>query len=105
MRVKNEIWIATGLRTPFAKAEKELKNVSALDMSKEVLNKMVEKAKAKPDFVIWETVVPTLKYSNIAREVVMDSQNLKEETISFSTVLACSSSLLAAIEASQYDFR
>ena len=52
MRVKNEIWIATGLRTPFAKAEKELKNVSALDMSKEVLNKMVEKAKAKPDFVI-----------------------------------------------------
>ena len=47
MRVKNEIWIATGLRTPFAKAEKELKNVSALDMSKEVLNKMVEKAKAK----------------------------------------------------------
>ncbi len=36
MRVKNEIWIATGLRTPFAKAEKELKNVSALDMSKEV---------------------------------------------------------------------
>ena len=99
MRVKNEIWIATGLRTPFAKAEKELKNVSALDMSKEVLNKMVEKAKAKPDFVIWGTVVPTLKYSNIAREVVMDS-NLKEETISFSTVLACSSSLLAAIEAS-----
>ena len=83
MRVKNEIWIATGLRTPFAKAEKELKNVSALDMSKEVLNKMVEKAKAKPDFVIWGTVVPTLKYSNIAREVVMDS-NLKEETISFS---------------------
>ncbi len=99
MRVKNEIWIATGLRTPFAKAEKELKNVSALDMSKEVLNKMVEKAKAKPHFVIWGTVVPTLKYSNIAREVVMDS-NLKEETISFSTVLACSSSLLAAIEAS-----
>ncbi len=49
MRVKNEIWIATGLRTPFAKAEKELKNISALDMSKEVLNKMVEKAKAKPD--------------------------------------------------------
>ncbi len=40
LRVKNEIWIATGLRTPFAKAEKELKNVSALDMSKEVLNKM-----------------------------------------------------------------
>ncbi len=35
---------------------------------------MVEKAKAKPDFVIWGTVVPTLKYSNIAREVVMDSQ-------------------------------
>lgn len=99
MRIKNEIWIAAGLRTPFAKAEKELKNVSALDMSKEVLNKMAEKAKAEPNFVIWGSVVPTLKYSNIAREAVMDS-NLKEETISFSTVLACSSSLLAAIEAS-----
>ncbi len=34
----------------------------------------------------------------------MDS-NLKEETISFPTVLACSSSLLAAIEASSMIFR
>ena len=37
MRIKNEIWIAAGLRTPFAKADKELKSFSALDMSKEVL--------------------------------------------------------------------
>ena len=98
MRVKNEIWIASGLRTPFAKADKELKNVSALEMSKEVLNKMYENGNPNPNYVIWGSVVPTLKYSNIAREAVMDS-NLKEETISFSTVLACSSSLLAAIEA------
>lgn len=98
MRIKNEIWVASGLRTPFAKADRELKNISALDMSKEVLDKMAEKESINPNYVIWGTVVPTLKYSNIAREAVMDSK-LKEETIAFSTTLACSSSLLASIEA------
>lgn len=98
MRIKNEIWVASGLRTPFAKADRELKNISALDLSKEVLNKMTEKESINPNYVIWGAVVPTLKYSNIAREAVMDSK-LKEETIAFSTTLACSSSLLASIEA------
>lgn len=98
MRIKNEIWIAAGLRTPFAKADKELNSFSALDMSKEVLNKMKNQSTQLPNMVVWGSVVPTLKYSNLGREIVMDS-DLPEETIGFSTVLACSSSLLAAIEA------
>lgn len=98
MRIKNEIWIAAGLRTPFAKADKELNSFSALDMSKEVLNKMKNQSTQLPNMVVWGSVVPTLKYSNLGREIVMDS-DLPEETIGFSTVLASSSSLLAAIEA------
>lgn len=96
-RIKSEIWIAAGMRTPFAKADKELKNHSALDLSKEVLNQMKQQSVQLPAMVAWGSVVPTLKYSNLGREVIMDS-DLPEETIGFSTVLACSSSLLAAIE-------
>ena len=88
MRIKNEIWIAAGLRTPFAKADKELNSFSALDMSKEVLNKMKNQSTQLPNMVVWGSVVPTLKYSNLGREIVMDS-DLPEETIGFSTVFGC----------------
>ena len=66
MRIKNEIWIAAGLRTPFAKAEKELKNVSALDMSKEVLNKMAEKAKAEGNNFVKKLLSSNLTWSIVA---------------------------------------
>jgi acetyl-CoA C-acetyltransferase len=97
MKLNKEIWIASGLRTPFAKNDKELKDISSLELSVAVINKMYEAERLNPDYVVWGTVVPNLKYSNIAREIVMDSK-LSQETIAFSTVLACSSSLLAAIE-------
>ena len=97
MKLNKEIWIAAGLRTPFAKNDKELQDVSALNLSSAVIDKMYETEKINPHYVVWGTVVPNLTYSNIAREVVMDSK-LNQNTIAFSTVLACSSSLLATIE-------
>lgn len=97
MKLNKEIWIASGLRTPFAKNDKELQDISTLDLSSSVINKMFDTENINPDYVVWGTVVPNLKYSNIAREIVMDSK-LDQKTIAFSTVLACSSSLLATIE-------
>src|SRR5256885_16132193 len=53
---------------------------------------------AKPGLVVWGTVIPNLGYSNIAREVQIES-GLDQTIPAFSTVLACSTSMVAAFEA------
>jgi len=52
----------------------------------------------RPDLLVWGTVIPNLGYSNIAREVQIDS-GLDRTVPAFSTVLACSTSMVAALEA------
>ena len=98
MKLNKEIWIASGLRTPFAKGGKELQSIDATTLSTSVLDKMKEQQGADPDYVFWGTVVPSLAYSNIGRDAVMDS-TLSEETVAISTTAACSTSLVAAIQA------
>ena len=53
---------------------------------------------AKPDLMIWGTVIPGLGYSNIAREVQIDAK-LDAATPAFSTVMACSTSMVGVFEA------
>ena len=53
---------------------------------------------AKPDFAVWGTVLTNLTWSNIAREVLLDAK--VDPTIpAFSTVMACSTSMIGALEA------
>jgi len=52
----------------------------------------------RPDFAVWGAVVPSLMWSNIAREVLMDA-GIDPATPAFSTVMACSTSMMGAIEA------
>ena len=53
---------------------------------------------AKPDFAVWGTVMPNLTWSNIAREILLDAK--VDPTIpAFSTVMACSTSMVGALEA------
>src|SRR5512135_146834 len=59
---------------------------------------MVDLLKGKPDFAVWGAVVPSLLWSNIAREVLMDA-GIDATTPAFSTVMACSTSMIGAIEA------
>jgi acetyl-CoA C-acetyltransferase len=47
---------------------------------------------------VWGVVVPSLTFSNIAREVLMDA-GIDAAVPAFSTVMACSTSMVAAIEA------
>ena len=47
---------------------------------------------------MWGAVVPSLMWSNIAREVLMDA-GVDPTTPAFSTVMACSTSMIGAIEA------
>ncbi len=89
-------YLVSGLRTPFGKVDGPLKSLDAIQMSVPVAQAMAKIA--KPDFLIWGTVIPSLRWSNIAREVQMDAK-LDPTTPSFSTVMACSTSMVGVFEA------
>ena len=94
------IWLAAGVRTPFAKVDGALAGLDAIELSVPVVQHMLRELDgALPDFVVWGTVVPNLTWSNIAREVLMDA-GAPPTIPAFSTVMACSTSMIAAIEAS-----
>ncbi|MDI1286563.1 MAG: acetyl-CoA C-acyltransferase [Reyranella sp.] len=94
-----DIWLASGVRTPFAKVDGPLSAFDAIELSVPVARHMVGLLKGgKPDFAVWGTVVPNLTWSNIAREVLMDA-GVDAAVLAFSTVMACSTSMVGAIEA------
>ena len=100
MRSTNpEIWFAAGVRTPFAKVDGALAKFDAISLSVPVVRHMVNQlGRATPDFAVWGAVVPNLTWSNIAREVLMDA-GVAPTIPAFSTIMACSTSMIGAIEA------
>jgi len=94
-----DIWIAAGLRTPFVKTDGSFAHLDAIALSVPVVRAMLGHLDdARPDFAVWGTVIPNLTWSNIAREVLMDAD--ADRTIpAFSTVMACSTSMIGAFEA------
>ena len=94
-----DVWLAAGVRTPFAKVDGALAAFDAIELSVPVARHMVAGLKdGKPDFAVWGVVVPSLTFSNIAREVLMDA-GIDATVPAFSTVMACSTSMMGAIEA------
>src|SRR4029453_17166855 len=94
-----DIWLAAGVRTPFAKVDGPLAGYDAIELSVPVARHMVDLLKGgKPDFAVWGVVVPSLTFSNIGREVLMDA-GIDATIPAFSTVMACSTSMMGAIEA------
>jgi acetyl-CoA C-acetyltransferase/acetyl-CoA acyltransferase len=91
-----DVFVSPGLRTPFVKAAGLYAQYSALDLSKPIAAAMA--ARAHPDFIVWSQVIPDPLVSNIARELVFDA-DLDREIPAFSTILACGSSLVGAIQA------
>jgi len=97
--VRPEIWIAAGVRTPFAKVDGPLGQFDAIELSVPVVRHMVDELRGgAPDFAVWGTVVPSLTWSNIAREVLMDA-GVPPAIPAFATVMACATSMIGAIEA------
>src|ERR1700704_7170505 len=95
----HELWLAAGLRTPFARVDGPLAPLDAVALSVPVLRAMIGGQPAvKPDLVVWGTVIPNLCYSNIAREGQIEA-GLDQTLPAFSTVLACSTTMVAAFEA------
>ncbi len=94
-----DIWLAAGVRTPFAKVDGALHAFDAIELSVPVARHMVGLLDGgKPDFAVWGAVVPSLQWSNIGREVLMDA-GIDATVPAFSTIMACSTSMIGAIEA------
>ena len=94
-------WLVSGVRTPFARVDGAFRAFDAARLSVPVVQAMSAQLQAgdRPDFLVWGTVVPSLGWSNIAREVLVQSK-LDPSTPAFSTVLACATSMVAVFEAS-----
>ena len=95
-----ETFIAAGLRTPFSRVDGALAAYDAVALSVPVVQAMSARLKpgTLPDFVVWGSVVPNLGWSNIAREIWLDAE-LDPRVPAFSVVLACASSVTAAVAA------
>lgn len=93
-------WLASGVRTPFAKVDGPLAKLDAIELSVPVAKAMAAQLPAgdRADVMVWGTVAPNLGYSNIGREVLIQA-GLDQATPAFSTVMACSTSMLAVFEA------
>jgi acetyl-CoA C-acetyltransferase len=100
MRPDRNVWLASGLRTPFARVDGALRKLDAVELSVPVAKAMAARLApgTRPDLMVWGTVAPNLGWSNIAREVLIQA-GLDQSTPAFSTVLACSTSMAAVFEA------
>jgi acetyl-CoA C-acetyltransferase len=95
-RFAQPTYIAAGLRTPFGRGGGALADHDAITLSVPLVQAMA--AKAQPDLFIWGTVIPSLGWSNIGREIWLDAK-LDPTVPAFSAVLACSTSMVAAFAA------
>ena len=94
---KPDIWLAAGVRTPFARAGGVLAHRDALDLSTPVVKAMLAKG-ARPDLMVWGAVIANLTISNLAREALIEAGG-DASIPAFSTVMACSTSMVGAFEA------
>src|SRR6478736_2253343 len=93
------IFLAAGPRTPFLKVGGAFSHLDAIALSVPVVKAAMAKLNgANPDFAVWGTVIPNLTWSNIAREVMLDA-GIDATIPAFSTVMACSTSMVGAFEA------
>ena len=67
------IWLAAGLRTPFARVDGPLQGLDVLGLSVPVVQAMARAASGPIDLAVWGAVVGNLAYSNLAREVWLEA--------------------------------
>jgi len=93
------IFLAPGVRTPFSRVDGALRRHDAVALSVPVAQTMVAQLTGdRPDLMVWGTVAPNLGWSNIAREVLIEAK-LDQAIPAYSTVLACSTSMMAVFQA------
>jgi acetyl-CoA C-acetyltransferase len=92
------VWLAAGVRTPFANVDGAFANRDAVALSVPVAQAMASRVKGPIDFAVWGWVVQNLNYVNLAREIWFDAK-LDPHVPSFTTVMQCSTSMVGVFEA------
>jgi acetyl-CoA C-acetyltransferase/acetyl-CoA acyltransferase len=93
----NDVFLVAGVRTPFLKAGTGYADQTPVTLSAPVMQAMA--GWRRPDLIVWGQVIPSLALSNIAREAALDA-GLDPTIPAYSTQLACSTSMMGAIQAS-----
>jgi acetyl-CoA acetyltransferases len=91
-----EIYLVAGKRIPFVKAGTHYAEHDPLTLSAPVVQAMA--SQSRPDLIVWGQVIPSMSLSNIAREAALDA-GLDATIPAYSTQLACSTSMMGAIQA------
>lgn len=100
-----DVYVVPGLRSPFAKIDRELSGRDALQLSVPVLQQTVAGPRGpgrgdagSVDLVLWGSVIPDLRVSNWGREVWLES-GLDRHVPAQNVSQACGTSLAAATHA------
>jgi len=100
-----DVIVAPGLRSPFAKIDRELSDRDALELSVPVIQQTVvgprgpgREGAGALDLVLWGSVIPSLRISNWGREVWLES-GLDRHVPAQNISQACATSLAAATHA------
>src|SRR5271155_5406362 len=95
---KPTIWLAAGVRTPFAGVDGPFAHRDSLSLSVPVVQAMAARVTGSIDFAVWGAVVGNLAYANLAREVWLESK-LDPHVPTFTTIMQCSTSMAGGFEA------
>lgn len=92
------VWLAAGVRTPFLRVDGPFAGRDSLLLSVPVVQAMARQVTGDIDFAVWGSVVLNLAYSNLAREVWLEA-GLEPHVPSFTTIMQCSTSMVAVFQA------
>jgi len=95
---KPVVWLAAGVRTPFAGVDGPFAHRDSLSLSVPVVQAMAAQVTGSIDFAVWGAVVVNLAYGNLAREVWHESK-LDPHVPTFTTIMQCSTSMVGVFEA------
>jgi acetyl-CoA acyltransferase len=93
--------IVAGLRTPFVKANSAFKDLTALDLGKQVVAEIVQRAEipvSAIDRIVFGAVIPNVQLPNIAREIGL-AAGLPKQIDAYSVTRACATSMQALTDA------
>ena len=89
------VYLAAGVRTPFTRVDGGLKHRDAIGLSVPVLQAMAARISGPIDSAQWGSVIPSLGYSNLAREAWLEAK-LDPSVPTSTVVMQCSTSMMAA---------
>jgi acetyl-CoA C-acetyltransferase len=95
---ESAVWLAAGLRTPFVRVDGPFAQRDSLTLSVPVVQAMAKQVNGPIDFTAWGSVALNLAYRTLAREVWLEA-GLDPRVPAFTTIMQCSTSMVAVFEA------